>query len=264
VDCSTLEGKPVSMNLNAVPLVDPKGQKMGVVLVLDDITSEKRVKSSLSRYMSKDVVEQLLTGEGSLALGGVRQEASILFSDIRSYTTLTESQGAHEIVGMLNEYFSYMVDVIFEHQGLLDKFIGDAIMAVFDEVKGRERPAERAVRAALAMQEAMVPFNAEHTIKIGTRIGINTGPLVRGDLGSRFVRRDYTVIGDAVNRAQRHESTCPPGGILISESTWRQIAAMPGIELDVEVRPGLELKGLADPVTAYLVKGIHPSKRGRS
>jgi adenylate cyclase len=225
VDCSTLEGKSVSMNLNAVPLVDPKGQKMGVVLVLDDITSEKRVKSSLSRYMSKDVVEQLLTGEGSLALGGVRQEASILFSDIRSYTTLTESQGAHEIVGMLNEYFSYMVDVIFEHQGLLDKFIGDAIMAVFGAPFSRpDLDPVNAVSAGLDMNKELARYNKERIargqIAIDAGVGISSGEVVCGNIGSEK-RMDYTVIGDGVNLASRLEGATKMYGasLMISEFT---------------------------------------------
>jgi adenylate cyclase len=225
VDCSTLDGKPVSMNLNAVPLVDPKGQKMGVVLVLDDITSEKRVKSSLSRYMSKDVVEQLLTGEGSLALGGVRQEASILFSDIRSYTTLTESQGAHEIVGMLNEYFSYMVDVIFEHQGILDKFIGDAIMAVFGAPFSRpDVDPANAVNAGLDMMKELARYNRERVargqIAIDAGVGISSGEVVCGNIGSEK-RMDYTVIGDGVNLASRLEGATKMYGasIMISEFT---------------------------------------------
>jgi adenylate cyclase len=225
VDCQTLDGKPVSMNLNAVPLVDPKGQKMGVVLVLDDITSEKRVKSSLSRYMSKDVVEQLLTGEGSLALGGVRQEASILFSDIRSYTTLTESQGAHEIVGMLNEYFSYMVDVIFEHQGILDKFIGDAIMAVFGAPFSRpELDPVNAVSAGLDMNKELARYNQERVargqIAIDAGVGISSGEVVCGNIGSEK-RMDYTVIGVGVNLASRLEGATKMYGahLMISEFT---------------------------------------------
>ena len=225
VDCRTLAGKPVSMNLNAVPLVDPNGQKMGVVLVLDDITSEKRVKSSLSRYMSKDVVEQLLTGEGSLALGGVRQEASILFSDIRSYTTLTESQGAHEIVGMLNEYFSYMVDVIFEHQGILDKFIGDAIMAVFGAPFSRpDVDPVNAVSAGLDMIKELVRYNQERVargqIAIDAGVGISSGEVVCGNIGSEK-RMDYTVIGDGVNLASRLEGATKMYGasVMISEFT---------------------------------------------
>jgi adenylate cyclase len=225
VDCQTLDGKPVSMNLNAVPLVDPNGQKMGVVLVLDDITSEKRVKSSLSRYMSKDVVEQLLAGEGSLALGGVRQEASILFSDIRSYTTLTESQGAHEIVGMLNEYFSYMVDVIFEHQGILDKFIGDAIMAVFGAPFSRpDVDPANAVSAGLDMIKELARYNRERVargqIAIDAGVGISSGEVVCGNIGSEK-RMDYTVIGDGVNLASRLEGATKMYGasIMISEFT---------------------------------------------
>jgi adenylate cyclase len=225
VDCQTLDGKAVSMNLNAVPLVDPKGQKMGVVLVLDDITSEKRVKSSLSRYMSKDVVEQLLTGEGSLALGGVRQEASILFSDIRSYTTLTESQGAHEIVGMLNEYFSYMVDVIFEHQGILDKFIGDAIMAVFGAPFSRpDVDPVNAVSAGLDMIKELARYNRERVargqIAIDAGVGISSGEVVCGNIGSEK-RMDYTVIGDGVNLASRLEGATKMYGasLMVSEFT---------------------------------------------
>jgi adenylate cyclase len=225
VDCQTLDGKPVSMNLNAVPLVDPNGQKMGVVLVLDDITSEKRVKSSLSRYMSKDVVEQLLTGGGSLALGGVRQEASILFSDIRSYTTLTESQGAHEIVGMLNEYFSYMVDVIFEHQGILDKFIGDAIMAVFGAPFSRpDVDPVNAVSAGLDMIKELARYNQERVargqIAIDAGVGISSGEVVCGNIGSEK-RMDYTVIGDGVNLASRLEGATKMYGasVMVSEFT---------------------------------------------
>jgi adenylate cyclase len=205
--------------------VDPKGQKMGVVLVLDDITSEKRVKSSLSRYMSKDVVEQLLTGDGSLALGGVRQEASILFSDIRSYTTLTESQGAHEIVGMLNEYFSYMVDVIFEHQGILDKFIGDAIMAVFGAPFSRpEVDPVNAVSAGLDMIKELARYNRERVARgqmaIDAGVGISSGEVVCGNIGSEK-RMDYTVIGDGVNLASRLEGATKMYGasVMVSEFT---------------------------------------------
>ena len=230
VDCTTLDGKAVSMNLNAVPLVDPNGTKMGVVLVLDDITSEKRVKSRLQRYMSKDVVEQLLAGEGNLALGGVRQEVSVLFSDIRSYTTLTESQGAHEIVGMLNEYFSYMVDVIFEHEGILDKFIGDAIMAVFGAPFSRpEVDPANAVNAGLEMMQELARYNRERVargqIAIDAGVGISSGEVVCGNIGSEK-RMDYTVIGDGVNLASRLEGATKMYGasIMMSEFTNARVA----------------------------------------
>ena len=113
-----------------------------------------------------------------------------------------------------------MCPIIKDERGDIDKFIGDAIMAVFDDRPGREPPPERAVRAALAMQAAHARVQrAAGRRPLAMRIGLNTGPLVRGDLGSRFVRRDYTVIGDTVNRANRYETRCQPGGVLISATT---------------------------------------------
>jgi adenylate cyclase len=159
-----------------------------------------------------------------------------------------------EVIELLNAYFDAMCPRIVEQGGDIDKFIGDAIMAVFDDVRGAAPPAERAVRAGLAMQAAMAGFNEGRPIRLQMRIGINTGPLVRGDLGSRFVRRDYTVIGDTVNRANRYESKAPVGGVLVSAST-RDVL---GDRAIVEAVPGLELKGVTEPVTAYLVRSLAP------
>ncbi len=225
LDCKTEAGKDVTMNANVVPLLDSAGVRQGVVVVLEDITREKRVKSSLSRYMSKEIAEQLLAEDGALTLGGVRQEVTVLFSDIRSYTSLTENADAAEIVGMLNEYFTYMVDVVFEFGGVLDKFIGDAIMAVFGAPFARpEEDPINAVGAALEMQRQLKIFNevrrkrGEKPIDVG--IGISTGEAVCGNIGSEK-RMDYTAIGDGVNLSSRLESATKQYGakVMVSEFT---------------------------------------------
>ena len=160
------------------------------------------------------------------------------------------------MIELLNDYFDVLCPVIKAEHGDIDKFIGDAIMAVFDDVAGQPQPAERAVRAAMAMQAAAVEFNQHSPIPIQTRIGINTGALVRGDLGSRFVRRDYTVIGDTVNRANRYEANCPPGRVLISESTRDRLGDL----VKVQAMPGLKLKRVSEPVTAYMVLDLAARK----
>jgi adenylate cyclase len=157
-----------------------------------------------------------------------------------------------ELIALLNDYFDVMCPIVKQHGGDIDKFIGDSIMAIFDEVRGKPPAAERAVRAGLAMQAALPWFNQGRTVQLAMRIGINTGPVVRGDLGSRVVRRDYTVIGDTVNQANRYESRCPPGGVLISASTRSTL----GDRARVTELPGLALKGVAAPVTGYLVESL--------
>ncbi len=255
LECRTSAGKDVTLNANAVPLIDSGGQKQGVVVVLEDITREKRIKSSLSRYMSKEIAEQLLAGEGALVLGGVRQEVSVLFSDIRSYTSLTENADAGQIVAMLNEYFTYMVDVVFEFGGVLDKFIGDAIMAVFGAPfpKPQQDPLN-AVGAALEMQRQLGIFNqlrrsrGEKPIDVG--IGISTGEAVCGNIGSEK-RMDYTAIGDGVNLASRLESATKQYGakVMVSEFTESRLQGrFVTRELD-----WIRVKGKQLPVRVYEV-----------
>jgi adenylate cyclase len=225
-----VEGVKVSANVTFTPLVSSsteKPGKLGTMIMIEDISSEKRMKSTMSRYMDPGVADQLLAG-GDDILGGKSVLATILFSDVRNFTAITEELGPHGTVSLLNEYFTIMVDCIQKQGGMLDKFIGDAIMAAFGLPVGHDDDADRAVRATIAMIREMRAWNATRVAQgkkpIDMGIGLNTDTVVSGNIGSPK-RMDYTIIGDGVNLAARLESACKQYGarILISENTLVQL-----------------------------------------
>jgi adenylate cyclase len=215
-----------SINLTINPLTNPEGGVRGGLVVLEDISREKRLKSTMYRYLTPHVAEQVMAlGDDSLMVGE-RKEVTILFSDIRGYTTLTENLGAAEVVSLLNQYFETMVESVFHYEGTLDKFIGDALMAVFGApLPLTENHAWRAVQSALDMRRRLEEFNHRRFVqsqpKIHFGIGISSGEVVSGNIGSRK-RMDYTVIGDSVNLSSRLEGVTKEYGcdIIISEFTY--------------------------------------------
>ncbi len=256
----TLAGETVSLNVTSLPLTDSDGEAMGSMLLLEDISSEKRMKSTMSRYMDAALADKLM-GEGSELLGGQDSVATILFSDIRSFTTLSEELGAQGIVSLLNEYFTLMVDIITEEGGMLDKFIGDAIMAIFGTPFAHEDDPDRAVKASIRMMEELAEYNArraqhnQQPIDIG--IGLNTGHVVSGNIGSPR-RMDYTVIGDGVNLAARLESATKQYGahILVSEFTLDELKSSYRHRLVDNVI----VKGKTEPVGVYELLDYHTEK----
>jgi class 3 adenylate cyclase len=240
-------------------LVKPFAQDKCVAMVERTLAERRLVayKEASSLFIS-DATRR--TAEQRAAAGAVHEvraeerTMAVMFSDLVGFTGLSQTMSPRQVIELLNDYFDAMCPLIVAQRGDIDKFIGDAIMAVFDEVRGEAPPADRAVHAALAMQAAMAAFNRDRGVPLAMRIGINTGPLVRGDLGSRVVRRDYTVIGDTVNRANRYEARAPAGGVLISQSTRDAL----GDRAVVEPVAGLELKGVTTPVTGYVVRALAP------
>ena len=250
----------ISANLTVLPLVNVEKKKIGTMIVIDDISSEKRMKSTMSRYMDPGLADQILEG-GEDILGGKSTMATILFSDIREFTTLTEELGAQGTVSLLNEYFSLMVDCIQKEGGMLDKFIGDAIMAAFGVPVPHDDDEDRAVRAAVTMIRSLRDWNVKRLgegkkpVKMG--IGINTDTIVSGNIGSPR-RMDYTLIGDGVNLASRLESLCKlyHASILISENTYRKLRGTYRIrEVDRVV-----VKGKTETVAIYEVLDYHDEK----
>ncbi|MEC4818651.1 MAG: GAF domain-containing protein [Scytonema sp. PMC 1069.18] len=216
-----------SINLTVNPLTNPEGGVRGGVVVLEDISQEKRMKSTMYRYLTPRVAEQVMVLGDDALMVGERKDVTILFSDIRGYTTLTENLGAAEVVSLLNQYFETMVEAVFNHEGTLDKFIGDALMAVFGApLPLTDNHAWRAVQSALEMRQRLAEFNQHRTfqeqpqIRIG--IGISSGEVVSGNIGSQK-RMDYTVIGDAVNLGSRLEDVTKEYGcdIILSEFTYQ-------------------------------------------
>jgi adenylate cyclase len=247
----------ISANVSVQPLLSVEKKSIGSMIMIEDISSEKRLRATMSRYMDPGIASQMIT-EGADMLGGKNVLATVLFSDIRSFTTITEQLGAQGTVAMLNEYFTLMVDCIQREEGMLDKFIGDAIMAAFGIPVGHEDDADRAVRTSIAMIRALQAWNAQRadqgTPRFDIGIGLNTDLVVSGNIGSKK-RMDYTIIGDGVNLAARLESACKQYGarILISEFTYRALRGTYRTrELDIVV-----VQGKTKPVAIYEVLDFH-------
>ncbi len=215
-------------------------------------TSEERVRHIFQKYVPAEIIDQVLKTKGEQLLVGKKQYATILFSDIRSFTSIAERLTAEELVNSLNTYFNIMVSIIIEHKGIIDKFIGDAIMSIFGAPVLHEDDPIQAVLTGLSMLEGLKSFNKKQTLsakppfRIG--IGINTGEVVIGNIGSQQ-KLDYTCIGDTVNLASRLEGLTKLYGteIIISEYTYEeakeQIMAR---ELD-----SVKVKGKDKPVKIY-------------
>jgi len=252
-----ISGEKIVSNITILPLTDVKKNKLGIMVMIEDISKEKRMKATMSRYMSSDLADQLLSSD-DFTLGGSSITATILFSDIRNFTTITESIGPEETVKMLNEYFTVMVDCIQSESGMLDKFIGDAIMAVFGTPFTHNDDPDRGVRAAIAMMKALKNYNAKREKRelpiIHHGIGINTDKIVSGNIGSEK-RMDFTVIGDGVNLASRIEGLCKEYGanILISESTYHALkATYRSRQIDKVI-----VKGKSKPIIIYEIIDHH-------
>jgi adenylate cyclase len=217
---------------------------------------KRKMKKLFGQYVSKDVFEHLVANPALARLGGQRREMTVLFSDIRGFTTVSESGQPEEIVGMLNEYFTRMVDIVFTHKGTLDKFVGDMVMALFGAPLDDADHADHAVEAALDMIAGLGVLNArwksEGRAELDIGIGINTGPMIAGNIGSDAIM-SYTVIGDAVNLGSRLESLNKQYGtrIIISDATRAQLSR------PYQLRPlgDVVVKGKTQPVAIFEVVG---------
>jgi len=247
----------ISSNVTLLPLSNAEQIRIGSMIMFEDISSEKRLKSTMSRYMDPGIADKMLA-EGAEMLGGQAVEATVLFSDIRGFTSHSEKLGAQGTVAMLNEYFTLMVDCIQKEGGMLDKFIGDAIMAGFGLPVVHDDDVDRSVRASIAMIVALRCWNVQRAsegkdpIEIG--IGLNTDMVVSGNIGSKK-RMDYTMIGDGVNLAARLESSCKQYGarILISEFTYKKLrGTYRAREIDLALH-----KGKTQPVAVYEILDYH-------
>jgi adenylate cyclase len=223
--------------------------------MVDGLMERDKLRTTFGKYMTESVLRHLLSGK--IELGGKTLTVTILFSDIRSFTTISESMDAQSLVKLLNEYFTEMVSIVMRHNGVVDKYIGDAIMAVFGAPVPRPEDAENAVRAAVDMRRSLARLNqrlrARGAAELNTGIGIHTGEVVAGNIGSER-RMEYTVIGDAVNLASRLESNTKQlaASVLISQATYELTQHV------VRTRPVKEItvKGRAQPVMTYEVLGL--------
>jgi class 3 adenylate cyclase len=213
------------------------------------------IKDTFGRYMSRKIVDEILESPDGRRIGGRRQTVTVLMSDLRGFSDLSDSRDPEEMVQILNRYLEAMTQVIERYDGVIDEFIGDAILTVFGIPEEKADDPARAVACALAMQQTLASLNQELVadglppLEMG--IGINTGPVVVGNLGSE-ARTKYGIVGAVVNIASRIESNTVGGQVLVGESTYEKVNAQVTAEPPVTVM----MKGIKRPLVCYPVTGI--------
>jgi adenylate cyclase len=221
------------------------------------------IRKMFSSYVSKRIVDELIRDPSKAKLGGDRKEITVLFSDIRGFTAFSEKLQPEEVVSLLNEYLGAMTEIVFEHEGTLDKFVGDAIVALWGAPIGQPDHAERAVKCALGMIDKLTELQKKwadegrHVIDIG--IGINTGDMVVGNIGAPGKKMDYTVIGDNVNLGARLEGLTRQynNHIIISEFTYSKVKDI----VQVNELGSVTVKGKQKPVVIYDVVGLKGERK---
>lgn len=228
------------------------GAAIDNALAHQKIAQQTLQRSALERFLSPEVAEMVVANP-TIRLGGVNQKCSVMFADIRNFTPMSEGLEPERVVEILNEYFTRVTDVIFDYGGTLDKYIGDAVMAVFGAPISKGNDAANCVNAAVHIQRLLIELNrdaaARHWPELSVGVGINTGIVTAGNIGS-LRRIDYTVIGDTVNIASRLASNAVAGQILISDSTAEDL----GDNFDLEGLPPLKVKGRSTPLDVFSVK----------
>jgi adenylate cyclase len=238
-----------------------EGRDSGLVLAIEDETelrllekekeAEEEKRKLLGRFFSPAVREEILRDpEAAEKLAGVRKEISVLFADMRGYTTLSERAAPEDVVAMLNRYLELATRAIRACEGTVDKYIGDAVVALFNAPTDQADHAVRSVWAALALQGSVVRVHLPDGQRVRFGVGVNTGEAVAGYIGTPELM-SYTAIGDAVNVAARLQATAGPGEVLISDATYQRVREV----FEVERLGPLEVRGRREPVVAYRVLG---------
>jgi class 3 adenylate cyclase len=216
--------------------------------------NEKFIRATFGRYLSDEIVTDILERPEGLELGGDLRRVTILMSDIRGFTTLSEHLAPAQVVTLINRYLGAMTDIIMAHQGTIDEFIGDAILAVFGAPQRRDDDADRAAHCALAMQAAMAKINAlnreEGLPEIETAIALNTGDVIAGNIGSER-RSKYGFVGHPMNVTSRIEDVTAGGEILAADSTLRSLAGTFRIGSSQEIN----VKGINQSIVVHQILG---------
>lgn len=217
------------------------------------IENENRLRDQLCRYVGKDLVNKLVVAKDNRLLKNERKSITVMFADIRAFTALSEHMDPEDVVTMLNDYFSVMTDILFKYDGMLDKFVGDQIMAIFGHRCSERKGARSAVRAAMEMQKATVVLMRKRARKglpiFQVGIGINTGRAILASVGATN-RQDYTVIGDTVNITAKLEKHALGREIVIGERTRKHLPA----KMNISSQQELQLKNRSTPLICYRLR----------
>jgi len=220
---------------------------------------KKKIQNVFGLYVDQSIIKGVMSGDIPLELKGVEQEVSVLFSDIRGYTTMAESMEPESIVSFLNEYFTSMTEVLLGYEALIDKYIGDAIMAIFGAPLGRPDHRDNALQAAMEMQSVFDLWRANWEKNYGISphigIGIASGPATLGNFGS-FQKLSYTAIGDTVNTAARLESVAGPGEVAINHNLYEGLDTSVRGKFIFDEQPPVSLKGKMIPVRVWKVREL--------